>query len=152
MAVWQYDLFLVGEGNALPFFTDEGWELPPLSAASTLNAQRTLVDSMGFPWLMMDDWVVFGSEESNRVDLMFDGPDNVEICIRLDASVTDTKLDAICAFASELRGQLLDPTTRTLIQPDRSSIASAFATSHAATFSRSPRSFLSGQSSVPTGR
>jgi hypothetical protein len=146
MAVWQYDLFVVGEGNAVPFLTDDGWELAQLSAASTLNAQRTLVDSMGFPWLMMHDWVVFGSEESTRVDLMFDSPDNVEIRIRLDASVTDTELDAICAFASELRGQLFDPATRTLIQPDRSSIAAAFAKSPAAMFSQSPRSFLSGQS------
>jgi hypothetical protein len=69
MAIWQYDLFLVGEDDALPFLTDDSWELPQLPAASTLSAQRTLVGSLGFPWLMMDDWVAFGSEESTALAL-----------------------------------------------------------------------------------
>ena len=71
MAIWQYDLFVVGEGRALPLSMDGGWDLPELPAASTLSAQRTFVGSMGNPWLMMDDWVVFGSENSTRIDLMF---------------------------------------------------------------------------------
>jgi hypothetical protein len=147
MAIWQYDLFLVGEEDALPFLTDDSWELAQLPAASTLSAQRTLVGSLGFPWLMMDDWVVFGSEESTRVDLLFDGPDNVEIRIRLDASATDdAEFLAVCAFAGELRGRFFDPTTRTLIQPERNLVASALARSRTASFSNSPRSFLSGQS------
>jgi hypothetical protein len=101
---------------------------------------------MGYPWLMMDDWVVFGSEEGTRIDLMFNGANEVEIRIRLNASATETELDAVCTFAGELGGRLFDPTTGALLQPDLSSVASALATSRAAAFSRSPRSFLSGQS------
>lgn len=146
MAVWQYDLFLVGKGNALPLLMDDGWEFPQLPAASTLNAQATLTDSMGHPWLMMNDWVVFGNEESTRIDLMFNEADEVEIRVRLSASASAADLDAVCGFACELHSKLFDPTTGALLQADRSSVASALATSRAAAFSRSPRAFLSGQS------
>jgi hypothetical protein len=145
MAIWQYDMFLVGEENALPLPKDDGWELPQLLAASTLNAQRTLVGSMGNPWLMMEDWILFGSEVGTRVDLLFDS-DKVEILIRLDASATERELNAVCSFVGELNGRLFDPATRTLLQPDRTTLASALATSRAAAFSQSPRSYLSGQS------
>jgi hypothetical protein len=146
MAVWQYDLFLVGEGNALPLLMDDGWDLPQLPAASTLNAQATLADSMGHPWLMMNDWVVFGNEESTRIDFMFNEADEVEIRVRLSASASAADLDAVCRFACELHCKLFDPTTGVLLQPDRSSVASAWAMSRAAGFSQSPRAFLSGQS------
>jgi hypothetical protein len=101
---------------------------------------------MGYPWLMMDDWVVFGSEQGTRIDLNFDGPNKVEIRIRLDASATEPELDGVCAFASELGGRLFDPATGAILPPDRCSVASALATSRAAAFAHSPRSFLSGQS------
>lgn len=146
MAVWQYDLFLVGEGNPLPLLMDDGWELPQLPAASTLNAQGTLTGSMGYPWLMMDDWVVFGNEEGTRIDLMFNEADEVEIRIRLSTPASEADLDAVCGFAGELHSKLFDPTTGAMLKPDRSSVASALATSRAAAFSRSSRSFMSGQS------
>jgi hypothetical protein len=147
MTIWQYDLFLVGEGNALPFLTEDGWQIPCLPAASTLSAQQTLVNSLGQPWLMMTDWIVIGNEKSTRVDLMFDESDSVEIRIRIDASAVDAKLDTVCAFALALRSRFFDPTTQLLLPPDRSSVAAALATSRAATFSRSPRFFLAGPAS-----
>ncbi|MEX5747673.1 hypothetical protein [Massilia sp. X63] len=142
MAVWQYDLFLVGEGSTLPLLKDDGWELAQLPAASTLKAQDALTGSMGDPWLMMDDWVVFGNEESTRIDLMFNEADEVEIRIRLGASATEADLDAVCHFTRELRGKLFDPATGGLFQADRSSLASALASSHAVAFCQSPLSFL----------
>lgn len=144
MAIWQYDLFLVGEGSALPQPTDDGWALPQLTAASTLHAQRVLVGAMGYPWLMMEDWVVFGSEVGTRVDLLFDS-DKVEIRIRLVASATESELNAICSFVGELNERLFDPATHTLHKPDRISLASALATLRAAAFFKAPRSFLSDQ-------
>jgi hypothetical protein len=144
MAIWQYDLFLVGNGDARPLPTEDGWNIPPLSATSTLIAQRALPGSMGHPWLMMDEWVVFGSEQGTRIDFMFDGPSEVEIRIRLDASATEPELDTVCAFASSLGGRLFDPDTNKFIQPDRCSLASALANSRAASFAHSPRTVLSG--------
>lgn len=62
----------------------------------------------------MNDWVLFGDEESARVDPMFGGADNVEIRVCLSASATEAELDAVCAFAGEIRGRLFDPITRAL--------------------------------------
>ena len=146
MAVWQYDLFLVGEGSAFPLLMDDGWELPKMPSASTLNAQDTLAALLGCPWLMMDDWMVFGHENSTRIDLIFNEANEVEIRIRLSAAATDADLDAVCGFTREVHGKLFDPATGALLQSDRSSLASALASSGAAAFSRSPRPYLSGQS------
>lgn len=143
MAIWQYDLFVIGDGDARPILRGDGWDIPSLSAASTLKAQQALAGSMGIPWLMMDDWVVFGSEQGTRIDLMFDGPNEVEIRIRLDASATEPELHAVCAFASGFGGRLFDPTTSAFLQPDLALVASALAHSRAAAFAHSPRSFLS---------
>jgi hypothetical protein len=138
----QYDLFLIGEEDSLPLQTDGGWDLPALPAASTLRAQQTLAGSMGDPWLMMEDWVVFGREDSTRVDLIFGDTDKVEIHIRLDASAHESELVAICLFVGELNSRLFDPATCTLLQPDRISLATALAASQAAAFSRAPQSYL----------
>lgn len=142
MAIWQYDLFFIPDGDARPHLRGEGWDIPSLSAASTLRSQLALVGPIGYPWLMMDDWVVFGSEQGTRIDLIFDGEDEVEIGIRLDASATELEIDAVCAFVNGLGGKLFDPTTGAFLQPDRRSVASALATSGAVAFAHSPRSFL----------
>ena len=142
MAIWQYDLFVMGDGDARPVLTGDGWNIPSLSAGSTLEAQEALVGSMGYPWLMMDDWMVFGCEHGTRIDLIFDGPDQVEIRIRLDASATEPDLHAVCAFASGVGGRLFDPTTGAFLQADLSSMASALGHSRAAAFAQSSRSFL----------
>jgi hypothetical protein len=73
-----------------------------------------------------------------------DASDSVEIRIRMDASAVDAELDAVRAFATALRARFFDPTTRVLLEPDPSSVTAALATSHAAAFSRSPRSILAG--------
>jgi hypothetical protein len=144
MAIWQFDLFLVREEHGPPLMLEDGWQLPQMSAASTLNAQRALVKSMGYPWLMMEDWVVFGSENSTRVDLFYDGADEVEIRVRIDASATDSALDAVCTLAGNLNSRLFDPATHTMLRPDRSLLASALAESRAAKFSQAPRTYMLG--------
>jgi hypothetical protein len=61
---------------------------------------------MGYPCLMMDDWVVFGNEESTRIDLMFNEADEADIPIRLGASATKDELDTVCGFTREVHGKL----------------------------------------------
>jgi hypothetical protein len=77
---------------------------------------------------------------------MFNEADEVEMRIRLSASATEADLDAVCGFTREVHARLFDPATGALLKPDRGSLASALASSRAATFSRSPRPFLSWQS------
>jgi len=142
MAIWQFDLFMVHAEDDLPVMEEEGWTLPRLPAASTLRAQDTLIEVLGRPWLMLDDWIVFGEENGTRVDLVFDDADHVEIRMRLDVSATNRALDAICRFAVALNGRFFDPVTRTLLQPDRSTLASALAGSRAAAFTHASQAGL----------
>lgn len=144
MAIWQYDLFLIAEDCALPVWMDDGWDCPGLPVASTISAQAGLVRALGHPWLMMNDWVVFGKENRTRVDFFFDDADQVSIHVRLDASATESELDTVCWLTGELKGRLFDPATGTLTQPDRRSLASALAASRAAAFARAPRAFPEG--------
>jgi hypothetical protein len=137
MAIWQFDLFLVHAEDALPVLGADGWTLPRSPAASTLRAQEILIAALGRPWLMLDDWVVFGDETGTRADLVFDDADNVEIGIRIDVSATNSELDTICGFALALNGRFFDPATRVLLHPDRKTLASALAGSGAAAFGRS---------------
>jgi hypothetical protein len=143
MAIWQYDLFLISKEGALPLLAPHGWELPQLPSTSTVRARQTLIATMGHPWLMMENWLVFGTKDSTRVDLLFDGADNVEIRIRLGASATASELNAVCCFVRELNCGLFDPATRSLLQPDHNLLASALAASRAAEFAEGPRAFLS---------
>jgi len=143
MATWQFDLFIVRAENALPVLEEHGWRLPQLPAASTLQAQGILVPALGRPWLMLDDWIVFGDENGTRADLVFEDADNVEIRMRLDVSATNAELDAICGFALALNARFFDPVTRTLLHPDCNTLACALAASRAAAFGRSAPVVLS---------
>lgn len=134
MAIWQFDLYVAPRRSALPFLLEDAWILPAMSAESTLAAQRGLVESMGRPWLMMDDWVVFGTENGTRVDFLFDDADEVEVHIRLDAAANEAQLDAVCSLAIALDSQFFDPAARTVIEPDRGSVASALHASSAGEF------------------
>jgi hypothetical protein len=142
MAIWQFDLFLVRENDADPILMENGWLLPQLTAVSALKAQDILVEAMGAPWLMLEDWLVFGCENGTRVDLGFEGDDKVDIHIRLSPSATEAELDAVCRFTGAMKGCLFDPVTRTRLHPDRGTVAAALDNSRAAAFSRAPRAFL----------
>jgi hypothetical protein len=144
MAIWQFDLFVVGRNSMLPRLSDDGWELPLLPAQSTLAAQRRLIDYLGRPWLMMADWIVFGHEESTRFDVFFDSADMAEIRIRLDASCTPADIDAVCVFTRELDSHLFDPSTQSLIDPEPRALRRALNASPAAAYLRDPIMYLSG--------
>lgn len=144
MAIWQFDLFVFSRHGMLPMLSDDGWELPLLPAQSTLAAQRSLIGSLGRPWLMMADWIVFGHENGTRIDFLFDSADMAEIRVRLDASCTPTDIDAVCAFTRELDSLLFDPLTQSLIAPGPAALRRALDASPAAAFSRDPALYLSG--------
>jgi hypothetical protein len=152
MAIWQFDLFIVPREGSQPVFSEDGWQLPQWSAASTLDAQRCLVDAFGCPWLMMEDWVVFGCENETRVDLLFDGADEVEIQLRLAVSASELELGAVCAFAVGLDGLFFNPATRAVLEPNRLSLAAALETSRAAKFSNNPRAFFAEFHNSPTAK
>lgn len=90
---------------------------------------------------MLDNWIVFGDEQGTCVDFSFSDADEVEIRVRLSAFATASGLDAVCGFTAALRSKRFDPTTGSMLEPDRSSVAFALSGSCVAAFVRSPRSF-----------
>jgi hypothetical protein len=144
MAIWQFDLFIIPNTAALPVLLADGWQLPQWSAASTLDAQRVLLEAFGGPWLMMEGWLVFGRENGTRIDLLYEGVDRLEMTLRLDSAASGPELDAVSAFAAKLDCLFFDPATGRAIQPDRDSLAAAFAKSRAAAFSKDPQAFIEG--------
>lgn len=132
MAIWQFDPFVLNANDVCRYSVENGWSLPPIPAGSILAAQRELLAALGHPWQMMPDWLVFGTENGNRVDLLFDGDDNVEIRIRLVASASDSELDGVCAFVGAFGGRLFDPATESTLHPDRKTLRAALSHSRAA--------------------
>jgi len=144
MAIWQFDLFIIPTTAALPVWSGDGWEIPQWPAASTLDAQQVLLDAFGRPWLMMEDWLVFGRENGTRIDLFYEEVNGLEMSLRLDSAASGPELDAVSAFAVKLDCLFFDPDTRMAFPPDRNSLAAALAKSRAAAFSKDPRAFIAG--------
>jgi len=85
MAIWQFDLYFIHIGSTQPDIRGEEWEAPVISHALARSVQEVLAHYFGLPWLMLDDWLVFGPEDGNRVDLLFDDDHaGVSIFVRCD--------------------------------------------------------------------
>lgn len=72
MAVRQFDFFFIPNGAPPPNTSEESRDAPGIPLARTRQIQEVLVHYLGPPWMMLDDWVVFGPQEGNRVDVQFD--------------------------------------------------------------------------------
>jgi len=143
MATWQFDLYLMARGYTMPAASHHGLDIPGVPAKSALHVQEIVKDSLGKPWLMMENWIVFGIETGTRVDLLFDDTDFVEVLVRLDASVNnDAFLDAICALAVDLDCRYFDAQGGQFIEPQRELLSRAMASSGAAKYVRNPRDFM----------
>lgn len=143
MAAWQFDLFLMPEGAAIPLDTEYGLEIPGLPLGDVRHIQENLIACFGPPWLMLEDWIVFGDEKGTRVDLIFDETEMVEIKARLDVSLNnDQMLDALCAIAKQLGWCYFDVQGRQFIKPEKQALLQAMSSSRAASFVKGPREFI----------
>jgi len=71
MALWQFDLYFIPIGACLPDTTGEEWDEPGLALSQVRTVQEALAYYFGPPWVMLNDWLVFGPENGNRVDVSF---------------------------------------------------------------------------------
>ncbi|MYN30283.1 hypothetical protein [Duganella levis] len=137
MATWQFDLFLTPKGS------EHGLDIPTLPARSALHAQENLVKCLGQPWLMLEDWIVYGVENGTRVDFHFDDTGGVEVIVRLDASANNSAVvDAICALALDLECRYFDAQEKQFIDALPQAILQALVDSKAAKFVGNPRDFI----------
>ncbi len=145
MAIWQLDLEIVPQGRVRSLLEKsvhpginrdaadvdwwEGAELPPHFEERLANLLPR-----GKSW--DSDWRLYGQEEGNRVDVIYDAGRLVEIRARLDVRDVDFDLlerladvltDADCVFIDET-GHVIAPTADNLCVEIEASPAANFIT------------------------
>jgi hypothetical protein len=146
MATWQFDLYLIPQGEPIPLASEDGLEVPGIPGHSARYIQENLADFLGRPCFVMEDWIVYGAENGTRVDFLFDDTGSVEVMVRLDASALDNAfLDVLCALALQLDCIYFDVEGRQFIEPRRELLLRAIASSGAARFVKNPRGFIASR-------
>ncbi|HWW73696.1 MAG TPA: hypothetical protein VN089_27465 [Duganella sp.] len=131
MAVWQNDLYLISGVENLPDITLDGWLPPVLDPNRVLRAQQMLSGYFGPSWPVADDWLVFGPENGNRLDLIFPHASAATIVARFDRRNDSVQFHGlVCRMANELACLLFSPDLNAIIQPDHKVLRMALADIH----------------------
>ena len=126
MAIWQFDLCFVPVGASGPTISEDGWEAPPLPPSAAYGVQEDLAHYFGSPWFMLNDWIVFGPENGNRVDLLFESDGSAGIYVRCDTRDDAPQfLVLISDLARIYNSNFYIPSTKELIAADRWQVLAA---------------------------
>lgn len=128
MAAWQFNVYLSGRGASVPDLDAEYWETPSLPLAVVREIQEELAHYLGPPWQMLPEWLVFGPENGNRIDVVFETDDSASIFVRCDLRQEAPQfLVLVCNLAHGHGCLLFNPQTRTLIEPTLQAMERAMA-------------------------
>lgn len=143
MAVWQFDLLFIPRDGHLPVRAQECFDASTFSSHEASVAQVWLLDRLGEPDEMMDDWFVYGSTAGNRVDVVLDEALEGGISARIDARSRDSEfVNRICDLCKLLEAKLFSVELWRLVEASPSAIESAFRCSRAAAYIQDPERFL----------
>ncbi|ATD61924.1 hypothetical protein CNX70_18465 [Janthinobacterium svalbardensis] len=127
MAVWQFDLHLIPVNMRARDASNEGWGTPALSQKQVRTLQETLAHYFGPPWLMLEDWLVFGPENGNRADIEFDDV-GASMFVRCDVRIEAPQFLVLVAELARSNGcRFLRPATAELIEPELHQLLQAMA-------------------------
>ena len=128
MAAWQFDVYLIASGASVPDLDAEYWETPALPLTVVREIQEELAHYLGPPWLMLPEWLVFGPENGNRIDVVFETDDSGSIFVRCDLRQEAPQfLVLVCNLAHGHGCQLFNPQSRGCIEPTIEALESAMA-------------------------
>jgi hypothetical protein len=153
MAVWQFDLRIVPRERVRLFLDADGdcvrdavldsvewWRGEQLPVGWERQLESVLPRSPSWD----NDWMVFGSEDGTRVDVLTDNGALQEVRLRVDARELDPALlERLMHFASSAGCRLVTPTGR-VIEPDAIALWVELELSPARQFVRDPAAFLDG--------
>lgn len=118
MAVWQFDLYFIPRSAEAPNLDAEALDAPALPLPVVYEVQIELAHYMGPPWSMLPDWLVFGPENGNRIDVNFDSEDTASIFVRCDIRQEAPQfLVLVCNLAHTYGCRFFSPQSRQLIEP-----------------------------------
>ena len=129
----------------MPWRTDDGHDGPPLSGAVAVNAHAWLLKNFGEPWRMVEGWIVFGHEQSNRFDFIFNEDRSVNLSARVDVrSNFGGFVAAVCELASTSQCVLFSAEHWAVIEPSPEQFSAAIRRCRAAGYVNDPGSVLRG--------
>lgn len=131
MAIWQFDLYLITRSESPPDLGAEDWA-PSLSYSVVYDIQEELARYLGPPWFMLTDWLVFGPERGNRVDVTFENEHDANVFVRCDVRDEAPQfLVLISNLAHFYDCRFFNPQSRQLVQPNLEKLGSAIRRSRA---------------------
>jgi hypothetical protein len=129
----------------MPWRTEDGHDAPPLSEAAAVNAHAWLLTHFGEPWRMVEGWIVFGQEQGNRFDFLFNEDRSANVSARVDVrSDFGGFVAAVCQLASVSKCLLFSAEHWAAIEPSFAELSAAIGRSRAAKYVNDPRSTLGG--------
>ena len=145
MAIWQFDVSFVPCGGLLPWRTEDGHDGPPLPEAVAVQAHAWLLQHFGEPWRMVEGWFVFGHDQGNRFDFLFNEDRSANLSARVDVrSDYGDFTAAVCELAAASECLLFSAEHWAAIEPTALELSSAIGRSRAASFVSNPRNVLGG--------
>lgn len=143
MAAWQFSLFLVEQGACAPIVAGDSWLVPSLAEPSVGKALVSLNMALGAPTIITDDWLIFGADTGNRVNVSVEETGKGDISARVDARVDASPFAALlCSLADEVDCVFFSPESNAFIEATPGALLSAIEKSQAAAFCEAPREFL----------
>ena len=143
MAAWQFSLFLVEQGARAPFMAGDDWFVPSLAEPSVGKALVSLNLALGAPTTITDDWLIFGADMGNRIDVAVEETGKGDISAHVDARVDAGPFAALlCSLANEVDCVFFSPESNAFIEATPGALLGAIEKSQAATFCEAPREFL----------
>ena len=119
MAVWQFDLHVIPRDSAAPDTSIPDWE-PVLRARTPYALQEDFGHYLGRPWLMLNDGIVFGPENGNRVDFNFFDTGDAIVQVRLDTRNEAPQFVVLIADLAKLHEcALFNAESGEFVQADR---------------------------------
>jgi hypothetical protein len=129
----------------MPWRTEDGHDGPPLAEPVAVSAHAWLLEHFGEPWRMVEGWIVFGQDQSNRFDFLFNEDRSANVSARFDArSNFGGFVAAVCELASISECQLFSAEHWAAIEPSVVELSAAIERSRAVRYVSNPRGFLGG--------
>ncbi len=119
MAAWQFDLYFIARDASAPNIDAEDWDAPPLPLSLVYDVQIELANYLGPPWLMLSDWLVFGPEKGNRIDIIFESEIDATVFVRCDVRDEAPQFLVLVSKLAHAHGcRFFSPQSRELLQPN----------------------------------
>lgn len=132
----------------MPWRTSDGHETPAVQAERVAKAQAWLTARFGEPWEILEDWLVYGPAEGNRLDFLLNQDGTAEIGARIDARNETTEfISSLCELSELLDSEPFSVEFWRLLEAKPSAIGIALERSRAAAFIRDPEKVLRGAGS-----